>query len=217
MKRLTILLVSVLICLGTYAQIDEEYNYPEKQDKEIVTILGNKKVSHGGYGAVSVNYGLIDDKDAIIIGGRGSWVIGHWFALGVGGNGFFNDYTTETILSTNRDVNLSGGYGGLVFEPIIFPKFPVHISTPVLVGAGGIAYATSDWDYQYEDWDYFVEDVDAFFVVEPGVELELNMLRYFRLAFGGYYRFTTPVDLVNTPDDPLSGFSGGITLKFGKF
>ncbi|MBN1183062.1 MAG: hypothetical protein JXB49_12285 [Bacteroidales bacterium] len=217
MKRIIILLANVLVCIGTYAQIDEEYQHHDGNNNEIVTILGNKKVSHGGYGAVSVNYSLIEDKDAIIIGGRGSWVIGHWFALGVGGNGFFNDYTPVNYTTTTRDVNLSGGYGGLVFEPILFPKFPVHISLPVLAGAGGIAYATSDYSPEYEDWDYFVEDADAFFVVEPGVELELNMLKYFRLCFGGYYRYTTPIDIVNTSEGPLNGFSGGITLKFGKF
>jgi len=121
------------------------------------------------------------------------------------------------ISGQTRDANLTGGYGGLVLEPIVFPNFPVHLSLPVLIGAGGIAYTTSNYYPEYDDSDYFVEDSYAYFIIEPGVELELNMLKFFRLAFGGYYRYTSDIDLIDYPENVLHGFSGGITFKFGKF
>ncbi len=100
---------------------------------------------------------------------------------------------------------------------LVFPKFPVHISIPVLIGAGGIAYATNYNPYDWDESHYFIEDATGYFVLEPGIELELNIVRFFRLAIGGYYRYTSNIRLYDTPENVLHGFSGGITMKFGKF
>jgi hypothetical protein len=58
-------------------------------------------------------------------------------------------------------------------------------------------------------------------VIEPGIEVELNITRYFRFCVGGYYRYTSAVDIQDpqfvVPTDILKGFSGGVTFKFGKF
>lgn len=193
---------------------DQESGEPDqwRGDDEIKTLMGRSS-SVGGYGGLSVAYSQIDAKDAFIFGGRGAVIMGHAFALGIGGAGFINDFHYDYLLGKN--ISLAGGYGGLFFEPIIFPKFPVHISIPVLVGVGGIAYAsieTNSWDDEY-----FVEDSETFLIAEPGVELEMNVARYFRFSLGGYYRYTSEIDLMNTDSDVLNGFSFGVNFKFGKF
>ena len=102
-------------------------------------------------------------------------------------------------------------------EPILLPRFPIHISLPVVVGVGGIAYTTST---SYTDWfepSYYVEDATSFLIVEPGVELEINVVKFFRVAVGAYYRYTSNITLIDTPEDVLNGYSAAITLKFGKF
>ena len=212
MKRLAILFIATIFISPVFGQNDGGF-YDD--DDDVQTLFGDGYVTHGGYGSFSLGYSEIDGKDALTMGARGAWVIGHWFALGFAGNGFINDYNFNNDLS--RNVNLSGGYGGLLMEPILLPKFPVHISLPLVVGVGGIAYTTS---YSYTDFydpSYFVEDASSFLIVEPGVELEINVVRFFRVAVGGYYRYTSRITLYDTPEDVLNGFSGGITLKFGKF
>lgn len=192
----------------------------DQVNNEFKTLFGDRKASHGGYGALGIEYTRINSVDAITIGASGAWVVGHWFALGLAGKGFLNDYTWNDVLQA--DVNLVGGYGGLLLEPIIMPKFPVHVSFPVLVGAGGISY-TSTFNprpYEYEDFELFVEDAAGYFVVEPGIEAEFNVVRFFRLAVSGSYRFTSSVKLhpdLDIPEDVLNGWSVGIKLKFGKF
>lgn len=192
----------------------------DQVNNEFKTLFGDGRASHGGYGALSIEYSQINSLDAILIGAEGAWVVGHWFALGLAGKGFLNDYTFNPAI--NADVNLVGGYGGLLIEPIVLPKFPVHISVPLLIGAGGISY-TSTFNprpYDYEDFELFVEDAAGYFVVEPGIEIEFNVVRFFRLAVGGYYRFTSGVQLhpdLEIPEDVLNGWSVGIKLKFGKF
>jgi hypothetical protein len=211
--------ITLIICASLLIPSLNAQNETDYSNDEFKTLFGDGNVSHGGYGALTINYSQIDGKDAMVMGARGAWIIGHSFALGFGGSGFINDYSFNPNIAGGRNVNLAGGYGGLLMEPIIFAKFPVHISIPILVGAGGIAYTSTfnPYPYDYEDFDLFVEDATGYFLVEPGIELEINVVRFFRLAIGGYYRFTSNINLYDTSPDVLNGWSAGVTLKFGKF
>lgn len=90
--------------------------------------------------------------------------------------------------------------GGVIIEPIIWAKSPVHISIPILIGAGGAAYINNYYGrHTGHDLDYhYTEEADAFFVIEPGIEVELNMVNFMRLAVGGYYRYTSDLYLAST-------------------
>jgi hypothetical protein len=182
-----------------------------------VQTLFDPHAGNGGYGAFSIGYTRINDKDAMIMGGRGEWVIGHGFGLGIGGYGFLNDATYNPVDQLNY--SLAGGYGGLVMEPILFGWFPVHVAFPILVGAGGVANTSysSDWYDPYEYGNGYVEDAAAFFVADMGMELEFNLVRFFRLALYGSYRYTSDIIMENTPSDALRGWSAGMTFKFGSF
>ena len=212
MKRTVLLLAIFSLSINTFSQIADNDSAEKRKDNEIKTLIGGSG-DIGGYGGLSVLYSQIDAKDAIIFGARGGLIMGHMFAMGIGGAGFVNDAHYDNIL--DRNVSLSGGYGGMFFEPIILPKFPIHLSVPVLIGIGGVAYTSverMEWDNEY-----FVEDSETFLVVEPGMELEMNITRFFRFAMGAYYRYTSGIELLNTGADVLNGFSFGVNFKFGKF
>ncbi len=211
MKKTVLLAMLFSLAVSAFAQREHDYD-----DDNINTLFGNHNISHGGYGAFGAAYTMINDVDAIVLSGRGAWIVNQTLGLGLAGSGFLNDYRYSQIYE--EDVNLSGGYGGILIEPIIFPRSPVHLSVPLIAGVGGIAYtraAFQDDPWNYED--YWVEDTDAFLIFEPGVEIELNLLRFFRLAFGVSYRMTSKINLVETPSDVLNGVSTGVTFKFGKF
>jgi len=214
MKKTFLLFAVITLITGiSYSQVNKKDS--TKKTDEIKTVFGNKKISHGGYGALTIGYSQIDGQDAFITGARGSWVIGHSFALGLGGIGFANDLYINNSPGSQK-YSLEGGYGGLILEPILLPKFPVHLSFPVLLGAGGVAYINSSYYDNFEN-DFYVEDSDAFFIAEPGVELEMNLLKFIRLAVGASYRFTSDVHLDSKPNDVLNGYNATFTLKFGKF
>lgn len=188
----------------------------ESNRSEYRTVFGNnKKVSHGGYGALTLGIGQVDGSQAIFTGLKGGWVIDHRLTLGIAGSGFVNnlelDYGPGSVSS-----GLSGGYGGLLIEPILAPFSPVHFTFPIIIGAGGIAYVDRYyWSSQsYEPW---VTDAAAFFVFEPGVELELNLVRFLRLSVGASYRMTSDIKMENAKSDALNGLMGSFSLKFGKF
>jgi len=210
MKKIMFFLILLTYGLITNAQEGDQSLYPDAGNDEYKTIFGNKK--NGGYGGIHVGYMYLNETDAIVAGGQAAWIVGHSFGLGVAGRGFINDYQYNAF---NEKYSLTGGYGGLLIEPIILPKFPVHLSFPVIVGAGGIA--TAIWqEYGYEE-NHYVEDADVYFAFQPGVELELNLTKFFRMSLGVNYLYTTDVELTTAPPDVLNGFNGGISFKFGIF
>ncbi|TDN96716.1 hypothetical protein [Sunxiuqinia elliptica] len=205
-------LLICLLLLGSSVTAQSE-QYANNQE-EFKTIFSNKR-SNGGYGALSVAYSEIDNKDAIIVGARGGWIINHSLAIGLGGYGFANDINYDNLFNDNRDYNLAGGYGGLFVEPIIGPKLPVHISIPILFGFGGVSYVEhhNNWDY----WWSTDDKSDVYFVFEPAIELEFNVTRHFRLAATASYRFTSDIEMLYTDPDILEGLTAGLVFKFGKF
>ena len=202
----------------------------DEDAEEFKTIFGNDLKS-GGYGAPELKVGPVNGESSLFLGGRGGWIIGHRFVLGGGGYGMTNNNTfmedpahkpSGLPDDSTRVIKLDMGYGGLLLEYIAMPKKAVHLSFPVLIGAGGTnlgaRYYVAQSEYLPEGvatYDY-VEN-SGFFLVEPGVYLELNMTRFFRLTAGGTYRFVSGTDLVRLNDSNLSGFTFNFALKFGSF
>jgi len=218
MKKILLLNLMVLSGLFVSAQVDDEVIQEDYRQDEIKTLFHKGRGgSVGGYGELSMLYTQIDNRDAFVFGARAGVLMGHMMTIGFCGSGFFNDSRYYDGMA--EKISIAGGYGGLFFEPILLPRFPVHIAIPVTVGVGGVAFARM-YDYNEFD-DYYPEESDAYLVIEPGIELELNITRFFRFSIGGYYRYTTDVDLTigtqKVPGDLLQGFSGGINFKFGKF
>ena len=96
------------------SQVEPVQPVPEKEHKqerhptEVKTIFDPRSGS-GGYGAFTIGYTQIAGRDAIIMGGRGEWIMGHGFGLGMGGYGFINDPTYNAVDDLNY--SLAGGYG----------------------------------------------------------------------------------------------------------
>ena len=216
MKNILSILFVFSLGISLYGQEEDEYQTRKNDNGEIHTLFGRNKVNNGGYGGFGAGYTWIDNKDAVTTSGRGAWIIGHGLALGFSGTGFINSFHYDPFVDAN--VNLTGGYGGFLIEPILFGRFPIHLSFPIIAGLGGIAYTQSQW--ANDPWEYqnsLIEDYDSYIILEPGVELELNILKFFRMGIGISYRMTSEISLMNTSPDVLDGISGGVNFKFGKF
>ena len=216
MKTIITAIILTFSSLSAFSQPWSKGDEGSEGRDQIHTLFGRTSVSNGGYGSFGAGYSVINDRNAIVMSGRAAWIVNHSVALGFAGSGFLNEFRYDLL--NNEDVNLTGGYGGLLIEPILFPKAPVHLSFPVVAGVGGIALTRTS--RSYNSWDYhnsWVEATETFLVAEPGVEVEMNIVRFFRLALGVSYRFTTDIELPNTSPDALKGLTTGITFKFGKF
>jgi hypothetical protein len=211
-KPIVLSVLLFLLYLTAFSQ-DPEFEY--YKNSEINTLLGSNK-SGGGYCAFTAGYSEIDNKHAVLFGGRFGWLASHSIGFGIGATGFINEFHYEPSL--DREVFLAGGYGGLYIEPILMPRSPVHLSFPVLLGAGGISYVSKESELN----NNLVEDSEAFLIIEPGAELELNMTKFFRFAIGASYRFPTAFDVglsggSKANAESIKGMSFMVTFKFGKF
>ena len=212
MKTIYIFAIAILTAVSAVAQENQnEY-------RSIFNKKSDQKTAHGGYGGFGIGYGVIDDKDALLFHFKSAWVIDHKIGLGFAGSGFFNNIDKRY---GDTESYLAGGYGGFLVEPVLFSNLPVHVAFPVILGAGGVSTVPQS----YINWDpinTYQYDYDVFFFVEPGVEVELNMVKFFRMTLGVSYRITNGIILTHpdydeVPIDALDGLSFNMNFKFGKF
>jgi len=83
-----------------------------------------------------------------------------------------------------------------------------------MIGAGGVRYSPIDYAHEHPEIDY---SEDAMFVVEPGIDAELNVNSNFRIAIGASYRIVNGVNYEDLTDADLNGLSAHVVFKFGVF
>jgi len=207
MKIIKPLLLSFFVFIYVSVFAGEE-NIPGGDDNEIKTLAGNNR-SNGGYGAFSVGYTKINDNSTFIGGLKGGWTINHSFTLGGAIYGYYN---ANSHLGGLFYSGLGGGYAGVLLEPVVWGRHTVHLTFPMILGGGGATKFISD-SYTYT----------IHFIFVPGMELEVNITKHFRMALGVDYRVTPGLtwksveDIpISTDDKTLNGFSGHLVFKFGK-
>jgi len=228
MKKIILIMILVSSqAIMLFAQDEPQGKPARTNDGEIKTLFkkSNHPVKIGYYIGPEAAYTQFKGRDVFLGGISLGMVINHFFTVGLGGYGILNSgnlwYDNIDPVS-HLGAYLYGGYGGLKMEFKVWPASPVHLNFPILIGGGGMAYNT--WTYhnnnyynnQYHD-DGITLDWDAFFVVEPGVMVELNLLKFMRLGAGMSYRYTPDLDLMNTSAGLINNFNANLTLKFGKF
>jgi hypothetical protein len=223
MKKTLIAVVLVLCQAAVFSQ-DEQVSAPSsKGDSDIKTLFNTSghKIQAGFFIGPEAAYTQFDGRSAYLGGMSLGVILDHVFSVGLAGYGILNSGNLWFDHIDPYDMSgayLYGGYGGVKMEFRVLPSFPVHLNIPVLIGGGGLVYNTSGWNYDHSDmYDGRTIDWDAFFVLEPGVMMEVNILKFLRLDAGVTYRFAPGLDLVNTSSSMASNFNVNLSLKFGKF
>jgi hypothetical protein len=185
------------------------------------TLFGSDSISIGGYGAAGVRFTQMKGDFVVLSGGYGGVLFDHHFLIGAGGFGLVSHIKAgQAAIDYYKpidDLTLDVGYGGGIVEYIGMPNKVFHFNAGVLVGAGAASYRyNNQWNLMNDASTNMKTDV--FFVVEPSVNLELNLTTWMRACIGGSYRFITGVGaLVDLQNSDLRGASGNLTFKFGKF
>lgn len=218
MKRLTFLFAFLVAVMVSNAQ-----DNTQQTSNEMKVIFGKDgKPSVGWFIGIEPGYTQFDDRDVWLCGMNFGMVIDHRLSLGFAGHGWNNrEGMYYQDVTDTAGAYLEGGYGGLLVEYTLFPESLVHLTFPVLIGGGGASYVTDkeypEWDEDEWDTHHAVIDDDLFFVIEPGVRAEINIVKFMRLTAGVSYRYTDKLQLVNTPDNLMNNFTATMGLKFGKF
>jgi hypothetical protein len=180
-----------------------------------------------GYGALTNKFTSIRGKYANLAGVYGGVYLNRRLFLGLGGAASTNDIAVPAEYSAIPDADLTYQYGqfGLVTEYALNSNKVFHVTFSLFSGAGfTLQYDRHDWD----DWDHDDDfddhwdrddshDENWFTVIEPGVQVEMNVFKWMRFSPGVSYRAAFGSDGKGLSDSDLSDISYNVTLKFGKF
>lgn len=219
-KILTLLLLALFVQFG-YAQ--EEEKIEKKDDMNTIFSKENLKFT-GGYLAPEIKVGNVHEDISLFVGAKMGFTFNDKFTIGLAGYGLTsNSNFIDDRYSTTEQIRIGLGYGGLAMEYTLFSNKVIHFTVPVIVGAAGVSVYEDNKSSVSEDnivffyGDYLDIENSAAFVVEPGVNIELNVFKFMRLDLGASYRYITGTDLVYLEDKDLSDLSFNATFKFGFF
>ena len=180
------------------------------------TLIGGADI-HGGFGGPVLKYTRINDQDALMVGGRGGWILNHALVLGGGGYGVVNDIDAppDALPFEPGPLDIEFGYGGFEMEYVIRPNDLVHFSFYTLFGGGANNFVKDVGNVT--DSNEQAGETDFVLVIEPAVSAEMNVTTWFRLNLGVSYRLVTGVEQDQLDDSDFSGASAALTFKFGTF
>ena len=207
------------VFLSVYSEAQNNENYYEPR----TLFSGGTKVT-GWFFDFNNSYSEINGKHSHLPGFTGGIVMNRNFRMGLTGKSL-SCYETYLKYNTLFDepVYLVGGYGGFYFEASPIDDKVVHISFPLIIGGGGASYLTKERYHDYEedddDWDFDRNELSSspFFIIEPGVNLEVNIISFMKLHSGFSYHWTNGLDLQKTSRSAFNSWSFNLGLMFGKF
>lgn len=216
-KKYIHLLLFFLSSVLLHAQQYVDTHNPD--DDRIKSLLGREN-DLNGFGAVDLKIGDFIGERALLVGSYGGFIINRKYLFGLAGYGIATNVEFEGRIpgeSEIKPLNLHGGYGGIMIGLTLAPRELIHVSMPIVFGAGAVDIVDKDFFVNNPADSEFTIENSAFFIVEPGLQVEFNMTNYFRFGVGATYRHIAGTDLSNLKDDDISGLNAILSFRFGRF
>ena len=213
MKRFFTLLFLLLIIQESFAQKER---IEEDNNEETVFTKDNIKFT-GSYIALEFKMSDVRDDIGIFAGGKMGFSFNNKFSLGIAAYGLI--YNSDfTVLApdmwsdlTQQLASIKFIYGGLLLEYTFFSNKIVHFNIPVVIGVGKASLKGED--------HIFLERIEksSAFVIEPGLELEVNLFKLLKVDLGVSYRNVSNTSLQYIDEEDLVGLSYNLTFRFEFF
>ena len=202
--------------LAGFAQIDSTTDEPR-------TLFSSGSRVTGWFIQFDNSYTTLNGQHTYMPGFAGGIVINRNFRIGLMGKSL-SWYPTYLKYDNvmEEPVYLEGGHGGLYMVASPIENKAIHITFPLLLGAGGAVY-TSQQEYldleELDEIDYhhFELSSSPYFMIEPGANVEVSVTGFMKLYAGYSYRWLMGLNLANTSSNALNGSSFNFGVKFGKF
>jgi hypothetical protein len=189
---------------------------------------GEEKITWGFFIEFNTAYTQFSHNNVFLPGLSVGLIVNHHWTVGLTaifignphGLHFHNIYYDSTAKKM-RGADLRGGYGGALLEYTLFPKSRFHISFPLIIGGGYMYYCPTRYNNSTGSLPpkYYRDIIsrDNFFVIEPGVRMEVNIASIFRIGLGLSYRYSPDFKLLNTSSSLINQFTTTLSLRLGKF
>jgi hypothetical protein len=214
MKLTKIFAIMAFCFMITTAMAEEEKkDAPPKKDNPPKTLFNSKDANFSGYGGIYTKYSKIGEANSCLVGGRGGLIVNDSFVLGLAGIGLVHptdrgELTDSEYTGTMDTVDF--GYGGFLFEYYFNPKDLIVFSAGSLIGGGGLSF------HENEDSGND-EGSDKFFVIEPELNVFVNVTRFCRIGIGVSYRFVSGINTDEFSDKDFRGAGATVMAQFGWF
>lgn len=202
MKKSIILLILVLMSVSLFGSVEKH-------------IPGKNR--HGFYfKCPSITFTELNKSPSFGLGLRAGWIFNHSFSLGIGGNLFF----TNIKANSSDTINYGMGYLGVIVEYIFKSKESLHVTMSTLIGGGIIGPWQSYNGYccGYSSGRFITSaNSDGFLVLEPGIDLLMNISWLIQVGAGVSYRIVSGIEKYGFSNPDLSGFSLNLIFQLRLF
>lgn len=181
----------------------------QQETKEQQETLFHTPIENGAFGGPLLNIAFLNGKATMFTGAWGAWLINHQVALG---GGFYNLISPYKVTT---DVEMDVEYSVFTAEYVFLPESIAHYTVQLSIGGGSLDFSRTGIASAFNNT--IVEDV--FWVLEPGLNAEFNILSFMRFQTGIRYRIIGGVNnnSFGITNADISGAGIHCMLKFGKF
>jgi hypothetical protein len=199
MKKVSLIISLIVLITNGYAQ----------EIETLITKDRRSTTSYSGFGGPLLGATQINKELGLFIGGKGGVVVNKKYAFGGIGYGMVNspEFTGNNLSgNTNAQLQMSYGAGGVFFEYIFNIENLVHFSFPLNIMAGGINIYDNNTETEIES--------SALFIIEPGININLNVSEHYTQSLYISYRQALGSSLINLNNKDISGLNIGLIFKF---
>lgn len=206
MKKILIVLISLLIAQITFSQKDVSY------------FFNNDDIEYSFFLGPELKVAPMIEGYQVYSGVKAAMIFNNTVAFGLAGGGF----VTETVFEGLNDIgeeallNTVIAYGGFYLDYIVPSRLPVQISFPNLLGVAGVTLFSSEHGSPTGPDEEMVEG-GVFFIYEPALNLEFNFTSFMRIGLGGGYRLAVKGDMDRVSASDMSDMTFNFNIKFGSF
>lgn len=213
------ILTTVLLIFFTVVYVQAQ-NFNDNNEPQTLFSPGTKVT--GWFIDFSSSLSQLNDVYSYMPGFAGGIEMNNNFKIGIATKSL--TYSENSLKFGNimdEPVYLNGGYGGLFLETSPWAGKVLHVTFPCTIGGGGAIYLSEN---KYDETNGDLLDLkerekatSAFFAIEPGINLEVNVTGFMKLYSGFSYRWTRGLNLENTPRNAFNAGSFNCGIKLGKF
>lgn len=190
---------------------------------EPISLFGNKKDQKdiwGFYFGPELKFTKVLGLNSVYGGVKGAILSQRHYSLGLAAGGFVSEtaFAGTGVNDLNVGLNAAMLYGGFYLDYVTAFHSPFQVSFPLLLGGGGFfIYEKLETNPYTGMTDERYVEGNIFMVVEPAINLEINLLKKLRVGLGCGYRMIVNSHLERYSDSDLSAFTTNINFKYGIF
>ena len=179
-----------------------------QESDETRYLLGNKTgdVHVSGFGSYIIGFSNVGGNFAVYNGGGGAVLLNQTVYFGGYGLGMSTRQNMGTISMmspggqeiTYDNLYTQFGHGGFWIGYLHQSYKPIHFGASTKLGWGSLSMSNDVFDHNYDEYDYYHIAHDNVFVVTPQIEVEMNLLKWFKINASAGYQFVTGVDKTYT-------------------